>query len=242
MGDIWAMYWKECKELFFQGNRQLFTILLLVIFLGGWLPYELGHVWLQLPLFVILLLAIVPAVPVFTFVAESFAGERERHTLESLLATTRLSDASIVVGKMVALLTLPAGVTVIILVVGFVAANIQAQGHGWIFYSLDLLLITVLLSLTCAVLLIAIGILVSLRAATVRQAQQTLGIGVAVMGFAITLLLQPQSARLPFVKLLQGLSEGEILAYTIGGVTLLDAVLIFLIWYAFNARVSSKAE
>ena len=233
MGDIWAMYWKECKELFFQGNRQLFTILLLVIFLGGWLPYELGHAWLQLPLFVILLLAIVPAVPVFTFVAESFAGERERHTLESLLAT-RLSDASIVAGKMVALLTLPAGVTVIILVVGLVAANIQAQGHGWSFYSLDLLLITVLLSLTCSVLIIAIGILVSLRAATVRQAQQTLGISVAVVGFAITLLLQSQSARLPFVKLLQGLSEGEILAYTIGCVTLLDAVLIFLILVRFQ--------
>ena len=233
MRDIWAMYWKECKELFFQGNRQLFTILLLVVFLGGWLPYELGRAWLQLPLFVLLLLAVVPAIPVITFVAESFAGERERHTLESLLAT-RLSDASIVAGKIVALLTLPVGVTIPILVVGFVAANIRAQGYGWSFYPLDRLLITVLLSLLFSLLIIAIGIFVSLRAATVRQAQQTLGISVAVVGFAVTLLLQSQLSRLPFMKLLQGLSEREILAYTIGGITLVDAVLIFLILVRFQ--------
>ena len=233
MLDIWAMYWKECKELFFQGNRQLFTILLLVVFLGGWLPYELGRAWLQLPLFVILLLAVVPAIPVITFVAESFAGERERHTLESLLAT-RLSDASIVAGKVVALLTLPVVVTIPILVVGFVAANLQTQVSAWNFYALDRLLITVLLSLLFSLLIIAIGIFVSLRAATVRQAQQTLGIGVAVLGFAVTFLVQSQLARLPFAKLLQGLSEGEILAYTIGGVTLLDAVLIFLILMRFQ--------
>ncbi len=233
MRDIWAMYWKECKELFFQGNRQLFTILLLVVFLGGWLPYELGRAWLQLPLFVLLLLAVVPAVPVITFVAESFAGERERHTLESLLAT-RLSDASIVAGKIVTLLTLPVVVTIPILVVGFVAANLQTSVSAWNFYALDRLLLTVLLSLLCSLLIIAIGIFVSLRAATVRQAQQTLGIGVAVLGFAVTLLVQSQLARLPFAKLLQGLSEGKILAYTIGGVTLLDAVLIFLILMRFQ--------
>ena len=233
MIDIWAMYWKECKELFFQGNRQLFTILLLVVFLGGWLPYELGRAWLQMPLFVILLLAVVPAIPVITFVAESFAGERERHTLESLLAT-RLSDASIVAGKVVALLTLPVVVTIPILVVGFVAANLQTPMSAWNFYALDRLLITVLLSLLFSLLIIAIGIFVSLRAATVRQAQQTLGISVAVLGFAVTFLVQSQLARLPFAKLLQGLSEGEILAYTIGGVTLLDAVLISLILMRFQ--------
>lgn len=86
MLDIWAMYWKECKELFFQGNKQILIFLLVVVPLGVWLPYQIGRAWVQLPFIFILLLAIGPAFLVFVFVAESFAGEREQHTLALLLA------------------------------------------------------------------------------------------------------------------------------------------------------------
>jgi hypothetical protein len=84
-----------------------------------------------------------------------------------------------------------------------------------------------------SLLITGIGILVSLRAATVRQAQQTLGTSIAVLSFAAT-LLQSQLARLPFVQWLQRLSEGEILAGIIGILTLLDAVLIILILLRFQ--------
>ncbi len=233
MLDIWTMYWKECKEQFFLGSRQLlFSFLLVVVSLGGWLPYIVGRAWFQLPLFVILLLVVVPAVFVVTFVADSFAGERERHTLETLLAT-RLSDGSIVVGKVIALLTVPVVVTLTTLVVGFVVVNIRTQGGAWDLYPLNRFLLTVLLSLMFSLLIIGIGILVSLRAATVRQAQQTLGTSIAVLSIAGA-LVQSQLSRLPFAQWLQGLSEGEILASIIGGVALFDAVLIFLILVRFQ--------
>ena len=232
MLDIWALYWKECKELYLQRNRQLFSFSIVVVSLGGWLPYQIGRDWFGLPLVFMLLLTFVPAVFVITFVADSFAGERERHTLETLLAT-RLSDWSIVAGKVAALLTLPVAMTMALLVVSFVAANIRMQGVAWSFYPLDSLLITVFLSLLFSLLIIGIGILVSLRAATVRQAQQTLGTSIAVLSTAAT-FFGFQLGRLPFVQWLQKLSESEILIGVIGCATLLDAVLIFLILLRFQ--------
>ena len=232
MLDILAMYWKECKELYLQRNRQLFSSLIVVLSLGGWLPYRIGRDWFGLPLVFMLLLAFVPAIFVITFVADSFAGERERHTLETLLAT-RLSDWSIVAGKVAALLTLPLGMTTALLVVSFVAANIRTPGDAWGFYSLDSLLITMLLSLLLSLLIISIGILVSLRAATVRQAQQTLSTSIAILSTAAT-FFGFQLARLPFVQELLRLSERELLIGMIGCVTLLDVVLIFLILVRFQ--------
>jgi ABC-2 type transport system permease protein len=233
MLDIWAMYWKECKELFFQGSKPILLFIIEVVWLGGWLPYQLGgSAWLQLPIFAILQIAIAPVLFVAPFVADSFAGERERHTLETLLATS-LSDVSIVAGKFAALLTMTMGTTLVSLLVGFVVANTLSQRSVWSFYAPDLCLITMLLSLTFSLLIIAIGILISLRAATARQAQQMLSYGVIGLAVGGT-FLSLQLAHLPFIQALQRLSEGEIFAYTLGFVTLLDVVLIMLILMRFK--------
>ncbi|HEY0754340.1 MAG TPA: ABC transporter permease subunit [Ktedonobacteraceae bacterium] len=232
MLDIWAMYWKECKELYFQGNRAVLLFLLVVASLGIWLPFQVGQAWLDLPLIAVLLLAIGPVLFTFPFTADSFAGERERHTLESLLATS-LSDGSIIAGKIAALLTMSWVMTLTSLLAGFAVANIHANGHLWSFYSPDRLLMTVLLSLTFSVLLITIGILISLRATTVRQAQQILGSSIAVLGLASS-LLSTQLAHLPFVIQLQGFSEGEILPLMIGCTALLDVLLILFVQKRFQ--------
>ena len=90
-----------------------------------------------------------------------------------------------------------------------------------------------LLSLLFSLLIIGIGILVSLRAATVRQAQQTLGTSIAVLSTAATFFVF-QLGHLPFVQWLQKLSESEILIGVIGCATLLNAVLISLILLRFQ--------
>lgn len=104
---------------------------------------------------------------------------------------------------------------------------------AWSLYPLDRFLITVLLSLTFSVLIIALGILISLHAAPVWQALQTLGGSITVLSLAVS-LLEAQLARLPFVKWLRGLSEEEVFACTISCITLLDAVLILLILVRFQ--------
>jgi ABC-2 type transport system permease protein len=104
--------------------------------------------------------------------ADSFAGERERHTLETLLAS-RLSDLSILIGKIVAGVLLAWGLMVLTLGLGLVSSvlsNVGAQSRpslGTIATALGFYLLLCLVMSSAAVL-------VSLRAPTVRQAIQTL--------------------------------------------------------------------
>ena len=230
--DIAAVYWKECQELFFQGRRQILLFLALVIPLGIWLPYQVGHEWLQLPIFAVLALAVSPLLSVFSLVADSFAGERERHTLETLLATS-LSNGSIVVGKIAVLLTLTTGITVISLLLGVVVANLSPAGHTWSFYPLSQFVLTILLNGFFAVLTIELGILVSLRATTVRQAQQI--VSYSLLGLALVIwLLGSQIAKLPFLQQLKDLSAGETIALVISTLALIDMVLMLVILIRFQ--------
>ena len=65
----------------------------------------------------------VPLMLVAGVVADSFAGERERHTLETLLAS-RLSDEAILVGKVTAAVGYGWGFTLVMAVVSLVSVNI----------------------------------------------------------------------------------------------------------------------
>ncbi|MBV9256497.1 MAG: ABC transporter permease [Ktedonobacteraceae bacterium] len=192
MIDLWTMAWKEGKDLFSQGTQAMIRLILLIGILGILLPLSAGNAWVDLPLQAILFLSCYPAFLTFNFVADSFAGERERHTLETLLAS-RLPDWSIVVGKGIILVALSWGVSLVSMLVSLIVANVILGTQNWRFYAPDRFLATILLGLTTAILSITIGILVSLHVATVRQAQQILTYGVAglvlVVGFLITQLI-----------------------------------------------------
>jgi ABC-2 type transport system permease protein len=119
---------------------------------------------------------------VINVVADSFAGERERQTLETLLAT-RLSDRAILLGKLCAALGYGWGLTMLSLVLGVVTVNL-AHGEGaLLMYPANVAMGTVLLSLLSSGLAAGAGVLVSLRASTVRQAQQSLGLVVTLLIF-----------------------------------------------------------
>ena len=75
----------------------------------------------------------MPFLWVSGIVADLFAGERERHTLESLLAT-RLSDQSILFGKLLAALTYGFAVTWVVMLAGLVTVNIGFGRQGLLFY------------------------------------------------------------------------------------------------------------
>jgi ABC-2 type transport system permease protein len=73
----------------------------LVIFVavfGILLPLQSGRGWVESPTG-LAVWAWVPFLLVSSVVADSFAGERERHTLETLLAS-RLPDRAILFGKL----------------------------------------------------------------------------------------------------------------------------------------------
>ena len=112
-------------------------------------------------------------------VADSFAGERERHTLESLFATP-LSDAALVLGKLAACVLMVFLAMPVFILLAVVAAAIKSSGAVLHQPALGpLALETLLLALLAALVIGAVGLQVSLRAGSVRNALQ--GITLAIL-------------------------------------------------------------
>ncbi len=181
ISDVWTVMWKEIKETLAQrGNMRSgrMNLLLIVLVIGIVLPISSGPNWVKSPLF-LFYWSWLSFFMVSTVVADSFAGERERHTLETLLVS-RLSDQAILFGKITAAVAYGWGMMMISVVVGLVTVNIAHRGGGFLFYSPAIALGTFGLSLLLSVLAAGLGVLISLRAATVRQAQQTLSLSIFV--------------------------------------------------------------
>jgi ABC-2 type transport system permease protein len=180
MTDFTAILWKESKEILLQGaSAGRRHPLILVAVLGIFIPYRMGLRFFaaqQLLVFILLSIAMIA-----TVIADSFAGERERHTLETLLAS-RVSDRAILFGKLAASVGYGWLMSMACVLVGTVTVNF-AYGKGTLLFydtpaSLAILALGPPLVGSFAATL---GVLVSLRAATVRQAQQTLMVGFLVL-------------------------------------------------------------
>jgi ABC-2 type transport system permease protein len=220
--DLSAVIWKEVHEFFFiPGNwvRLIFFIALT----GFIIPFSQGKLWFNSPL-TVLLLVMEPVFLVLNMIADAFAGERERHTLETLLAS-RLSDRSILFGKLLPAITYGLIGTLGLLVVGLVAANIRAGNGSFLFYSGEVLLGSLLLSLLTVIFMATIGILVSLKSATVRQAQQTLSLSYMVVFFGMIAGVQllPRDWLSNFFAFAGNLGD-----YGIGLILIIAAILVVL--------------
>lgn len=204
--DIWTVMWKEWREVLRMGGRRRRAVVRLVISIGAlgviW-PWQLGPQFITTPIGV-LLAAFTSAMHVAGAVPDSFAGERERHTLETLLAS-RLPDRAILLGKVMALIAYGVGAAGIMLLFGWATVN-AVHGHdGILLYTTWTFVAAAGFSIIAAGLMGAVGVLVSLRAATVKQAQQVLSTLVLLLLFApiIALPAIPPSWRDTALRLLQ---------------------------------------
>ena len=171
MSDILTMVWKESKDLFFQGGwRSLIRPLIVVGIMGIYLPLQLGPQWVALTPIAMLLLLWIPFFVIISFIGDVIAGERERHTLETLLAS-RMPDRAILLGKVVTTVLYAWGMGVLSLLLGLVLVDLFRTQGNWMFYPLDLFVDALVLSLLVSVLGASAGVLVSLKVATVRQAR-----------------------------------------------------------------------
>jgi len=184
IADVQTVIWKEFKELFAQrtGLRGgVAGLLVLLAVFGIFMPLQTGRAWVESPA-VLIYWAWMPLFFVSGVVADSFAGERERHTLETLLAS-RLSDRAILLGKIGAAVGYGWGLMLASLLLGVVTVNI-AHGQGkFLFYPAGTALAIFILGLLAACLAASAGVLISLRAPTARQAQQTLSIAIMLLLF-----------------------------------------------------------
>ncbi len=230
MSDLLTMMWKESKDLLFQGGwRALIRPALLVGILGVYLPLQFGLQWLELSPIALFVVLWIPFSVILSYIGDAIAGERERHTLETLLAS-RISDRAILLGKVIATVGYAWGMALVGLLLGLVLVNLLSGQGSWAFYHpLDVFLEALALSLLSCVLGASAGVLVSLRSATVRQAQQILGIGTFVLIFGGIFALRALPAS--FVS---SLSYSQFLLLVIAVIAVLDAILLGLSLVSFQ--------
>ena len=231
--DLSTMLWKERKSMFkMRGRRSQFIMLMVTpLLLAVIFPIQMGQDWLESGLN-LTVAVIVPMLFVGTSIPDSFAGERERRTLSTLLAS-RLSDRAIFFGKITVSVLFGWGMALAFIIVSTLAVNIASWDGQFHLYSTPLLIGNVLLSLLMAILTAGAGVLFSLRSDTVQQAQQSL-MAVMLIPFVlgqvvVFILLSSQGGRERLRELTQQVTVEQVV---IVAALLMSGLAAGLFWAA----------
>jgi ABC-2 type transport system permease protein len=228
--DILTVMWKERKGLFRVRGRRAQALLAMFspVLLAIYFPLQEGARWVGSPLS-LLLAFIAPLILVGISIPDSFAGERERHTLPTLLAS-RLSDRAILFGKIITSVAFGWGVTLVLLLISLVTVNVANWDGHILFYKPSILLAALAFSFLIALLTAAAGVLFSLRAATAQEAQQTLMavllIPPMILQFGLFAILSSESGEASFREVLSSLSFEQIILVIVAVLLVLDVVLL----------------
>jgi ABC-2 type transport system permease protein len=225
LADVLTVMWKEWRELRQSGSRNTGRRMLIVglVIFGLVLPLQGGREWVTEggALFAWI---VAPTLLVMRTIADSFAGERERHTLETLLAT-RLSERTILLGKLLTPLLWAWVVTQALMLVSLITTNIAFGQGELLIFSPALTLGGMGFGLLVSGLLALAGVLLSLRAESVRQAQQTLSLAWIGLIILYVLLLALLFTALEFagISIMAWLQAGNLTPLVLGaaGVLLL---------------------
>jgi ABC-2 type transport system permease protein len=188
--DILTVARKELREIIGggSGRKSLIREIFFVFLFGVFFPLSQAEAWRSgaVPTVFVFMIPLFLAGP---YIADTFAGERERKTLETLLAT-RLPDSSIYLGKILAVCTYAWAVTQLILLASLIALNLAggaaAEGAGsgrWFVYPTPVWVGALAGSYASALFISGIGTFISLRSETVRSAHQAMMLPLFVLIF-----------------------------------------------------------
>jgi ABC-2 type transport system permease protein len=227
--DIITVTQKELKEIVLQrGSLRsgLTNVLVSLGVIGILFPLQFGPAWLSSPI-ALISTAWLPLFMAMGLVADAFAGERERHTLETLLAS-RLSDQAILYGKMLTSILYSSGITLAGMLIGAVTINVMYPGAG--FYPLTNFIGAILFSLLGALLVSGIGVLVSLNASSVRQAYQRMSLGFIMLWLPLILAPQwmPDAWGIQLGQWLANMNEQQVALAVAAALILFDLILVIL--------------
>ena len=234
--DVMTVAWKEWREFrdqLLNLRRGGISALVLVLVLGVVTPVQMGPDWVRSPLMAAYW-PFIAASMVSSLIADSVAGERERHTLETLLAS-RLPDGAILGGKVIAAVLYGVALAAVNLLVGLVSVNVAHGDEGPVLFApVYLGTLLLLTTLTCT-LVAGLGVFVSLRAATVKQAQQTFGIAMVMIVLAPVLFFQavPNDVKVRVLGFLSG-ERDRMVWYTAGALATASLVVLALAWARFR--------
>ena len=192
--DIRTVLWKEFKSLLRYNSKRgkaLLTLITPIAIFGVIFPIQFRQEWLS-SYWSLAVALVTPLMLIATTIAESFAGERERHTLETLLAS-RLPDRAILLGKMFASLLFGWGMTLLLLLISLIVANTLEWHGSFLMYQPEIFWVDLVGSLLVSGLVTNLGLLISLRSATVQSAAQSIMLAL----FMPLLLLQAVVFLLP---------------------------------------------
>ena len=170
--DILTVMWKEWRELLFPEGRMASGMrnVAIMVGVGGILfPLNAGRPWFGSWLTVYV--ACFPAIVTLNYTADSVAGERERHTLETLLAS-RLPDAAIVLGKILGIASYGYALVLAAQPAAILAVNIVFPSGGFVVYRPGILASILVIGAIIPMLISAAGFLCSMTAPTARAAAQ----------------------------------------------------------------------
>jgi ABC-2 type transport system permease protein len=235
--DVLTIIHKELKEMFLRRGSYrsgLFNMVIILGLVGIMLPLQTGVEWLTNPLLIIVW-SWLPVFMALSMVTDAFAGERERHTLETLLAS-RLSDRAILFGKIGASVSYAWGMSITGMLLAVVTINIAHPALGLQFYPLPLFGAAIVVSFLAGLLFSSLGVIVSLRAETARQAYQRMSVVMIVLWLLPTLGLQflPDSAKSSLNSGLQGINITAILLAGIGVLVVSNIILILIAMARFQ--------
>ncbi len=237
-GDVRTVMWKEMRELVDSltgGSRaQLIVLGFVGLFFGVVTPLRQGAAWLR-DGSALFSYAFIGVVLLMQPIADAFAGERERHTLETLLST-RLDDGSILIGKLLGVLAPAWLATAGIYLVAIVATNVEfGRGHVLLppLWSVALTIATIVL---VPGLMAAIGINASMRANSVRKAAQLLSLFVMALVFlpVIAARVLPHDVTAWLLGLLRAYSPTQVGLAVGAGLLVLDLAIVAIAMARFR--------
>lgn len=236
INDIRTVFWKERRAQSLKGMRSVASArtLVLLILVGGILPYEFRTLWTH-SLVSVFAAIWVTFYGVTTVMADSIAGERERRTLEALLSTP-LSRAAIVWGKMLAAVSDGWGRMLLAMLVALIAGNWAQSWQQWHGYSLLAWVGIVVDGGLAGSMAAGLGLWVSTQSHSVRQAQQILS--GSALGLAFIPLILQSFFHVSFLTTLRAMPNTvQILEMSTG---LLSLNVLFLAVGQWNFRRSDR--
>lgn len=222
--DILTMIWKERKSQFrVRGSRMRFLLMLASpVLLATVFPITWGPDWLaEIPPLIIA--ALVSVILVAVMVPESIAGERERHTLETLLAS-RLPDRAILFGKLLMPLAMGWGVAMLCLLLSLVVVNVAHWEGKLLFFTPPIALGSLALSFLMATLTAGAGVFISLRTATAQEATQILTAIILIPPMLLQVV--PLLFRNQMKQFIDAVNGPQLLAIVLAVLAVLDVIVL----------------
>lgn len=189
----------------------------LVLFIGWLLVNAVTLPWMfEWPLMV-MMLSLFPLVLLMGYLADSFAGERERGTLESLLLSP-VPDWAIVCGKLSALVFVSLFACGVLLTAHAIIARIVGGGVTPHWYALALYVNAIISTIAAS-----LGLIVSWSAASVQAAQQLFAYCIIGLGIITVMYMYLPTA------VGQVLGRLDLAALTVVGAIIASGSLIIVI-------------